>query len=58
MLKGILAHIVVNYDLRLEGDGPRPQPRYISIGVLPPPGGRVLFKRRRTGTVAGGEPGQ
>ena len=54
VLKGILAHIVVNYDLRLDGDGPRPQPRYISIGVLPPPGGRVLFKRRRTSTVAGG----
>ncbi|KAI1787001.1 cytochrome P450 [Ganoderma leucocontextum] len=50
-LKAILAHIIVNYDLKLGGDGSRPPDRYLVGHVLPAPGGRVLFKKRVEGSM-------
>ena len=52
-LKTILAHVVLNYDLKLGGDGSRPLEVYFSLSVLPALGGRVLFKKRREGAGPG-----
>ena len=46
-LRAILAHIIMNYDLKLEGGGTRPKNFFFSVGMVPPPNGRVLFKRRK-----------
>ena len=52
-LRAILAHVILNYDLKLGGDGSRPTEVYFSLSVLPALGGRVLFKKRREGASAG-----
>ena len=45
-LKAILAHLILNYDVKLGGDGSRPPEVYFSLSVIPALGGRVLFKKR------------
>ena len=47
-LKGILAYIILHYDMKLGGDGSRPQDVYIATGMMPAPRGRVLFKKRES----------
>lgn len=47
-LKAILAYILLNYDMKLGGDGSRPQDVYIATGMMPAPRGRVLFKKRES----------
>ena len=42
----ILGHIVLNYDLKLGGDGSRPANRHVAFGVVPAPRGCILFKKR------------
>ena len=44
-LRAILAHIVMNYTLKLDGGGARPK-NFFSVDMVPPPNGRVLFKKR------------
>ena len=44
-IKSIFAHIIMNYDLKLEGGGTRPKNFFFSVGMVPPSNGRVLFKR-------------
>ena len=34
-LKAILAHIILNYDMKLGGDGSRPPNVYFAMGVMP-----------------------
>lgn len=46
VLKAALAHIVLNYDMKLAGDGSRPRDIYASLAVVPAPDGRVLFRKR------------
>ncbi|EIW64154.1 cytochrome P450 [Trametes versicolor FP-101664 SS1] len=46
-LKAMLAQIVLNYDLKLPGDGKRPENMYWSEGVLAAPSGEVLFRKRQ-----------
>lgn len=45
-LKSILAHLVLNYDIKLEHEGPRPQNLYNAFVVVPDPTANVLFKKR------------
>ena len=45
-LKAILAYILLNYDMKLAGDGSRPRDIYASLAVVPAPDGRVLFRKR------------
>ena len=46
-MKAVLAHIIVNFDVKLDGDGTRPPNVYFAMGVVPAPHGRVLFKKRK-----------
>ena len=45
-LKAMLAYIVLNYDLKIDGDGPRPANIYYATGVIPAINGQVLFRKR------------
>ena len=45
-LKMILGQIILNYDLKLSGDGSRPADVYFVTAVLSAPHGHVLFKKR------------
>ena len=42
----MLAFIVLNYDLKLAGDGSRPENMYYEQNVIPP-AGKILFKKRQ-----------
>ena len=46
-LKAILAHIVVNYDLKIGGDGERPANICFATNIIPNPKGEILFRRRK-----------
>ena len=45
-LKAIMAYIVVNYDLKIGGDGKRPANIYLAENMLPNPKGEILFRKR------------
>lgn len=45
-LRAMLAYIVMNYDLKLEGEGPRPKNFFFAVSLVPPPSGRVLVRKR------------
>ena len=47
-LKAALAHIVLEFDLKLGGDGVRPADLSFGYGMnaVPAPDGRVLFRKR------------
>ncbi|RDX42959.1 cytochrome P450 [Lentinus brumalis] len=47
-LKAMLAWIVLNYDMKIEGDGERPANFYLGPTVLPPMEGQVMFRKRET----------
>ncbi|PIL31339.1 cytochrome P450 [Ganoderma sinense ZZ0214-1] len=47
-LKALLAYIVVNYDMKLGGDGKRPASIFYGTSVIPSPTGQVLFRKRQT----------
>ncbi len=44
----MLAWIVLNYDMKIEGDGERPANFYLGPTVLPPMEGQVMFRKRET----------
>ena len=46
-LKTIVAYILIHYDLKLPGEGLRPQNLYLARNILPDPSGKVLFRRRK-----------
>ena len=46
-LKAIMAHLIVNYDVKLEQEGMRPLNKYFGLAVLPDPTAVVLFRKRR-----------
>jgi hypothetical protein len=48
-LKLVLAHLVLNYDLK-PLDVPRPQPQWIGATIIPPVEATIQLKRRE-GTV-------
>jgi hypothetical protein len=45
-LKLILAHLVMNYDVKLENDGVRPQDMWVATNCVPNPNAKVFFRRR------------
>ncbi|KAI0334068.1 cytochrome P450 [Cubamyces sp. BRFM 1775] len=47
-LKAMLAYIVLNYDIKFDGDGQRPGNVYWGPIVFPAPSARVLFRKRQT----------
>ncbi|KAI1792290.1 cytochrome P450 [Ganoderma leucocontextum] len=49
-LKALLAYIVLNYDLKLGGDGKRPANIYYGTNVVPSVTGKVLFRKRQVTT--------
>ena len=50
-LKIILAHILMNYDMKFEDNGPRPPNKWFGAGVIPDPTAKVYFRRRQTAPV-------
>ncbi|KAM5530553.1 hypothetical protein V8D89_015788 [Ganoderma adspersum] len=46
-LKAMLAYIILNYDLKLGGDGKRPANLSFTSQIVPSPTGQVLFRKRR-----------
>ncbi|KAJ7200357.1 cytochrome P450 [Mycena pura] len=46
-LKAMLAHVVMNYDVKAEVDGVRPQNKEFAGRVSPNPKGKVLFRKRQ-----------
>ncbi|TBU42576.1 cytochrome P450 [Dichomitus squalens] len=46
-LKAILAYIVVNYDLKIGGDGERPPNICFATNIVPNPKGEILFRKRK-----------
>ena len=45
-LKAMLAYIVLNYDLKLAGNGERPANMYFGTNVIPCRTGEVSFRKR------------
>ncbi|KAH9914911.1 cytochrome P450 [Epithele typhae] len=46
-LKALVAFLVLHYDMKIPGDGPRPSDVYFAEHVLPDPTARVLFRKRQ-----------
>ena len=44
----MMAYLVLNYDLKLEGEAVRPDNVHITTTIAPNPSAKVLFKKRRT----------
>ncbi|KAH9895701.1 cytochrome P450 [Cubamyces lactineus] len=49
-LKAMLAYIALNFDMKLDGDGRRPENIYWGPTVIPSPDARVLFRKRQAST--------
>ena len=46
-LKAMLAFIVLNYDLKLANDGPRPENRCFGASVIPDPSADIMIRKRQ-----------
>ena len=44
--KLMMAHVVMNYDVKLENAGVRPEDKWIATSCVPNPNVKVLFRRR------------
>ena len=47
-IKSIFAHIIMNYDVRFENDGPRPEDVWLGNAIIPDPTAKVLFRKRQS----------
>ncbi|KAL4251285.1 cytochrome P450 family protein [Abortiporus biennis] len=47
-LKAMLAHIVLNYDVKFEHEGVRPENVWFGTTLVPAPTAKVLFRKRQT----------
>ncbi|KAJ7772406.1 cytochrome P450 [Mycena metata] len=45
-LKAMLAHLVVNYDIKAEVEGVRPPDAMVSLRITPSPSGKLCFRKR------------
>ena len=45
-LKLMFAHLVMNYDVKLENEGERPKDIWVASYCVPNPNAKVLFRRR------------
>ena len=50
-LKAMLAYIVVNYDIKVDGDGARPPNVYFANTVLPNQRGKIMFRKRQAASA-------
>lgn len=50
-LKAMMAHVIVNYDVKFEKEGVRPENVYTGLSIQPDPDARVLFRKRRSSLV-------
>ncbi|KAJ7499254.1 cytochrome P450 [Mycena latifolia] len=46
-LKAMLAHLVLNYDVKFVDNGPRPQNQYMASACLPDSSAKVMFRKRQ-----------
>ncbi|KAG6816479.1 hypothetical protein H0H93_008055, partial [Arthromyces matolae] len=46
-LKGLLAHVLVNYDVSFENNGPRPNDSRFGLMIAPDPKVSIMFRKRR-----------
>ncbi|KAI6039195.1 cytochrome P450 [Pisolithus marmoratus] len=46
VLKTLLAHIVMSYDIKLEDGKPRPNSLHLGRSILPNPAAKVMFRKR------------
>jgi len=46
-LKAMLAHTVLNYDVKLEREGRRPDNIWLGVNILPSPTTNVMFRKRQ-----------
>ena len=47
-LRIILAHTVLNYDVRMENEGVQPPDVWLASLCIPNPKGKVMFRKRAT----------
>ena len=47
-LKTMLAHLVLNYDMKLENEGVRPPTLELALAIVPNIKAKVLFRKRKT----------
>ena len=45
-LKAIMAYLLVNYEIKFDGTGQRPENQYLGVNIRPDSSRRVLFRRR------------
>ncbi|KAJ7667675.1 cytochrome P450 [Mycena polygramma] len=45
-LKAMLAHLVMNYDVKFVNDGPRPANQYLASACLPDSSAKIMFRKR------------
>lgn len=46
-LKAMLAYVVLNYDVKFEREGVRPENKWIAMSIVPDPTAHVLFRKRQ-----------
>ncbi|KAG6847451.1 hypothetical protein H0H93_008037 [Arthromyces matolae] len=46
-LKGLLAHVLLNYDVSFENNGPRPSDSRFGLAIAPDPKVSIMFRKRR-----------
>lgn len=47
-LKAMVAHVVMNYDVKLEKEGEVPPPMWVATSLVPNPTASVYFRRRQS----------
>ncbi|KAH8091762.1 cytochrome P450 [Cristinia sonorae] len=45
-LKGMLAHLLLNYDIKMENEGAIPKNLWLGVRMLPNPTSEIMYKRR------------
>ena len=46
ILKIVLSHILLNYDIKMANGETRPENVYKALGILPPKNGTILMRKR------------
>ncbi|EMD34619.1 hypothetical protein CERSUDRAFT_86021 [Gelatoporia subvermispora B] len=46
-LKAMLAHVLINYDVKFEREGVRPENKWVASTIVPEPTAKVLFRKRQ-----------
>lgn len=46
-LKAMMAYLIMNYDVKLEDEGMRPENVFTTLSIAPNPAARVMFRKRQ-----------